>query len=742
MASIRDSWTPYTDPSYRKDQCLFADWPACDRYTFIERDHIREQSQGVKANLFGGITSQHQALQEAGRQTLERLKELDAAGASHFETKPSLVDGMTFRLFNGESSDSPESYIALSYCWPQTSFTIEAEPPNMIRVPLDPLLFQQLIVERKSATEGIWCDKLCINQEDKHEKNWTVSAMDAIYKCARLVVVALEDIEVTAEERRFLEEFAKDYADPRWPPHRPPHFDDTPPFMAQHPVLHRFFFKICGSRYFTRAWCSHELRLGRAHLFIMKCSSSQPTNTSKVCAFTGQFLGYLVGLSSRLPSPEAETVTTTSTLDRVFDWNKAMNNIYNFPKNPRLILKDDKTVELYSPQIMEVFALGAGGDPNALDRERDANLDRMAIVLNSMGSGITLNRVVSATSPRTVSRDHCIQLLLLVALAAGDPTALCTMGKPLEFGGAGQSSSWLCATHFADVGMGGARHEALPPMRDFPYQLDPSPLAEWIHLDCLPLGKPERVSDRSVATAAKIIDKCGELGFGAGLLGIMGLGPQFNFWRSQVVIPEFQQAFRLTVAAILDLSPRWLLGMAPKCGFNDFSVTQEMRSAISTHFPDGFDQEYLDSLSWAASKSASNAVNWILKTAHFMKAMLHTYLPSCEAGSWIPFILSPGWSKKVLILGPSNALVRPVIPAALLKAEYSRLPRVWLLQDTGDPWDEKMESLTEGQRPRMFIRAKSVLYGNPSEDEYQSQLQGPRIGRGMWIHGRLAAAET
>jgi len=129
-------------------------------------------------------------------------------------------------------------------------------------------------------------------------------------------------------------------------------------------------------------------------------------------------------------------------------------------------------------------------------------------------------------------------------------------------------------------------------------------------------------------------------------------------------------------------------------------------------------------------------------TAHFVKAMLHTYLPSCEVGSWIPYILSRGWSKKVLIFGPSNALVHPVIPAVLLKAEYSRLPRVWFLQGTGDPWGEKMESLTEGHRPRMFIRAKSVLYGNPSEDEYQSQLQGPCIGRGMWIHGRLAAAET
>lgn len=127
---------------------------------------------------------------------------------------------------------------------------------------------------------------------------------------------------------------------------------------------------------------------------------------------------------------------------------------------------------------MEVFKLGAGGALDTADKERDANLDRMTIMLNSMESGITLNHTFAASSARMASRDRCMQLLLLIALVAGDPTALCTMRRPFEFGGAEQSSSWLCEPNFADIGVGGAHHEALQPIADFPCQLDLSPLVE------------------------------------------------------------------------------------------------------------------------------------------------------------------------------------------------------------------------------------------------------------------------
>jgi hypothetical protein len=715
------------NPTYPQTRCVFFEWSRGLCYEYVERQHLKTQGHESKANLFSNIMAEHQVHQEVGRQNLERLRQLDAVAATHFEVKPSLVDGMTFRLLDLEASNPPESYIALSYRWMCRSSS-ETEPPGMISIPVDPLLFQQLIRERHSGTEGIWCDQVCINQTDVDEKMRIIGAMDAIYKCARLVVIALQDIEATLEEFKFLEAFNKDYSDSRWP-YPPPHLTDSPPYMAQNPVLRQFFYKICKSEYFTRAWCSHELRMGQTHTFIIKCASSIPGLKAKVCSITGQFLGYLAMLSSRVQSPDQEVLNIRLTLLRIFHYNRNMSRSL---RTVGQASEDQITVAPYPPQVMEVFALKASGNPDAADRERDANLDRMAIVLNSSGSGLVLDRAMSTTSPHTSSRDHCKRLLLLVALAAGDPISLCTMGKALRLGSTEQSSSWLCAPHFADVGLGPHNQDALRLVENFRCQLDSSPLAEWIRLDCLSLGIPERASDRSAATAEKIITKCLELGLGGGFLGRTGAGPQYSNWRIQTDYPGNKTAFLMTVAALLDFGPGWMLGMSRKCGFDDDSVVREMRSAMSTHFADGFDHGYLNSLTWATSESATKAVNWLLSTATFMRTVLAAYVDGGNMASWIPYIHARGWSKKVLIFGPSDALITPVIPLALLNANYSRLPRVWLLQDTGDPSGERRET---GHRPRLFLRTKSILFGNVSENDYQSQLKSQFIQHGLQANG-------
>lgn len=84
--------------------------------------------------------------------------------------------------------------------------------------------------------------------------------MDAIYASTRVVVVALEDIEVTLTEQTFFEEFIKDYEDEKHPLLPPPHVHETsPPYMMRLPVLRDFFFKFCRARWFTRAWCMYYL---------------------------------------------------------------------------------------------------------------------------------------------------------------------------------------------------------------------------------------------------------------------------------------------------------------------------------------------------------------------------------------------------------------------------------------------------------------------------------------------------
>jgi hypothetical protein len=89
--------------------------------------------------------------------------------------------------------------------------------------------------------------------------------------------------------------------------------------------------------------------------------------------------------------------------------------------------------------------LGSGGDPN-LEKELracDARCGKISIVLNSVENGLSLKRDGSPeVLRRYFSDDECYRQLFTIAIAAGDPLALCCMGPPLKTGNEG--SSWMC----------------------------------------------------------------------------------------------------------------------------------------------------------------------------------------------------------------------------------------------------------------------------------------------------------
>ena len=61
-----------------------------------------------------------------------------------------------------------------------------------------------LLNQRVSSTEGVWIDQCCIRQNDDFEKGLAIGCMDLIYKSARRVVVALEDINGISDEQEIL----------------------------------------------------------------------------------------------------------------------------------------------------------------------------------------------------------------------------------------------------------------------------------------------------------------------------------------------------------------------------------------------------------------------------------------------------------------------------------------------------------------------------------------------------------
>lgn len=80
---------------------------------------------------------------------------------------------------------------------------------------MSPVIFKAVLDECQPSSEGLWVDQLCIIQEDEEEKEVTISAMDAIYKSARLVVIALQDIEVSEAEEAELRKYIPIFEDAR-----------------------------------------------------------------------------------------------------------------------------------------------------------------------------------------------------------------------------------------------------------------------------------------------------------------------------------------------------------------------------------------------------------------------------------------------------------------------------------------------------------------------------------------------
>ncbi|KAJ9137705.1 hypothetical protein NKR23_g8924 [Pleurostoma richardsiae] len=701
-----ENWDPSIDPTFRKGQCCFYTWPFAPDPEFQE-ETLHEQDYEAKNHLFRNYLPTHNARIERGAHVLERLRQIDPAAAALFAPKPYLVEGMTLRLINGETTDSPKSYSALSYCWQQG-----AAPPDPGRrhVPINSLLYQHFILQRETADEGVWCDQLCIDQTDKAEKAATISAMDALYTCARVVVVALEDVEVSPEEQAFLRAFIADYEDERHPPMPPPHLLESLPFMSVHPVLLGFFVKVCGSRWFRRAWCSHEMRLGRRHRFLARCAG-QPANT--LLSFSDFFLSYLCMLSSSVAVP-ADVKPVRDTVHRVFSYAAYIDELRRVLNGAPEKTVDEALTPAYTTHVSEIFALGAGGDPNAEDRERDANLDRITIVLNTVGNGLCLRREEAARSPLTASTENCQRLLLTLSLAAGDPTALCTNGDPFTF--IGSQASWLRRPHHTDIGSGATRQEPLPRMDDSAVELDPSPALAWIAVDMLLPGALEEPSADLWSLAALLVSEARNAGLGGGFLGQLAQGPEYLGWRMEADFEDWNVNFTGILASILQFGPRWTLGMAAKCGFAGPTVLDDVRAAVRAHFADGFDAGYLRGLEWTASAEGLRAVNALLRIAYWMVGWSMSIMPQTapERASWKPWIC-PLAGANALVIAPEGVV--PAVPVALLRAGSDRLPRAWLLSD---------------DRPSLL--GKSILFADLSDGEYNEVL-GSCLQRHMKIYG-------
>ena len=72
-------------------------------------------------------------------------------------------------------------------------------------------MLRSVLRQRTSASEGIWVDERCIDQDNASEMSHTIGVMDIVYRSARLVVVVIEDIGFSEEETVFLRELVAEF---------------------------------------------------------------------------------------------------------------------------------------------------------------------------------------------------------------------------------------------------------------------------------------------------------------------------------------------------------------------------------------------------------------------------------------------------------------------------------------------------------------------------------------------------
>lgn len=182
---------------------------------------------------------------------LDRLQRLDFDVASKFMVKPDIKELFRFRLIYNHrhiASTQNQSFIALSY---RRKLQVTRQHGHFT-LPLEPEIFQAVWEERQSDQEGLWIDQICINQESREETTVSMSAMDLVYRSARLVVVALDDIELDAHEGELLHNHMEEYKRMTHVPPGQRFRRKQPPYLESHENLFRVIRKILRSSWFKR----------------------------------------------------------------------------------------------------------------------------------------------------------------------------------------------------------------------------------------------------------------------------------------------------------------------------------------------------------------------------------------------------------------------------------------------------------------------------------------------------------
>lgn len=629
-------------------------------------DHVHELDYGEKTWMLGAEADADADPVEL----LHRLSRLDSNVADKFMVKPDIKESFNFRLIYSHRevvrSKHQSSFIALSY---RRKLHVDKKH-GYFTLPLDPEMYQAVWDERLSDKEGVWVDQICIDQDSRVETTVSMSAMDLVYRSARLVVVALDDIELEPHEGAMLENHMDEYARMLHVAAIKRFRGKQPPYLDAHEELYQVLQKLLRSSWFKRAWCRHEMRLAREHIFLIPCKSPGTWTGKNVVRFTGNCLTHLLALATEVPfEPDIEMVKPA---------------LHAFFRDRSRLAPHEQHLHShhgnFTTVVAEVFGMETGGDPRipAKQRAADAMKDKIAIILNTMECGLALTTGMrDPTMPLTKS--ECHYMLLVLALAAQDPGALCSVGPPMRLVQAysisplspSASSTWLFEPTNVDSGLNNYRTlRRLSASSTIETGLEAGEHYVQLDLKFLRPGKVRHAQDepKSVELAQHFIDICTKRKLGRNrqryLISDAAANRHFGSMRDVYI---------QTLACVFECGPDWVEDVCHRYGVSRMKQDGESAWNLLVALKN-------TSGRWPDSAWSGQAAGFIMDFVNFLviRGMPQRQILHHEA--WRPIWIATATGGKVLTFTPPAGEISPAVPIALLDEDYVHLARLWVLK--------------------------------------------------------------
>jgi hypothetical protein len=652
------------------------------------------------------------------------LNHLAPSVAKDFVPKTQAEASVPLRLLNDIDFHGEENgYIALSYCRRQ----VISDTPRRIVTPVGLLpfgmteeieqfplptineVFQAVLRERRLG-EGLFYDQVCVDQENEAERFASMGCIDVIYKNARTIVVVLDDLHVMRDEERLIRYYAEQYGYLELSHDHQPNLSLSPPLMHQQPRLWSFFERLLSSSWFEQARCAHEMESGQDHIFFVPCYSHEDGGLS-LLRFTGAFFLHLLALSCEVQSTTPAQYTKICSLYDLFQRKSVLRRdatiAIHRPDTPQHATSDRRS---FLPKVADIFQLQADGNSRLPEylRRLDANREKMGIALNASGLPLAMTTADLFSRPNT--EDECLRSLLLVALAARDPVALCTNGTPLRLHDG--STSWLSRPTPSDV----HRNQATPPRfskRAARVAQGSDGRAEYAQLNVIFLELPHRTQPNphfptQVARARMIIDLCIHYRLTGSAL--------WDMWQSDHArAPTMRNTFVQTLACILECGPQWLLDLStqlnqPGCPTSDpytVEILLNPHLIVQNYILLQEGQAALSSLLTLISTMITTGIPWASGASERSHGPLIVAAPTSNPHLNAYDLHHTNTGKAIIFapFGHSRTLLIAV-PEVVKEAHYSNLARGWVLTSmnpyTGSP----------KQTVSWTLQSKGVLFGD------------------------------